>query len=726
MSSRIVQNLNGEWDYRVGEGAWSKISVPYSSLPVGFSTCRKEFDLQHKRSCSFLVFEGITYSAIVTFNDVFLGEMLPYSEYRFDISEYVREKGNQLNVVIKDIDVTFGPSEGWENYGGIIRDVYIEYTNKYTIDDVFWYTDISDDFSSAECNVKVSHNGDDSAVILYELIDENGTLCAASESGTDIKFFLKNIRLWSPDSPILYTLILKLKVGNEIFDSVTKRVGFKKFEVKGKRFYLNGNPLFLIGVCRHDIWGDNGHTLTKEQMRSDMELIKAQGVNYVRLVHYPHHKYIIELADELGLLISEEPGLWWSDMHNQKLCDDSLKVLEKTVIRDRSHISVAFWLSFNECIFTPEFIKDSAEVCRLADPTHMVSGANCMSIEMTKKYFIENGFDFYTMHPYCDNPKYLWDSVTALTDKPVLFTEWGGYMVWENNDLFSRFVDEMVKMWRNSEDMPVLAGASLWAWSDMYEFSRMEPACHDGVLNEGLTDIYRKPHSHFALFKEKFAEINQKPVLEYGFTVNSLEIIGNFEAIEIDTRQTEESVLEIAQKLCAEPIAKFYYDVKKTRHIKLGPILKDAPQSVGEMPVNFCKCPAIVSEGSVTFDIGKTAKTLFVFGNVSLPYGFPTYGEYGETVGEYIIDYTDGGVHKVPLRNGYEITTALTIYGPSRIVPVAANTEKVIDFHYDKDSEVYTFSVLKIPVENKEIKSITLRVDNKNYAVLIYGMTAEI
>ena len=725
MTERLIQSLNGRWAYRVGEGEWDEINVPYASLPVGISTYYSEFDLQYNKPRQFLVFEGITYSATVIFNSENLGEMLPYSQYRFDITDFSKEKNNKLEVIIKDIDVTFGPSEGWENYGGIIRDVYLEYTNEYVIDDVFWYADISDDFSCADCNVKTTYNTN-AAVITCELIDDNGSVCAQVEGNEDIKFTLKNIKLWSPDNPVLYTLVTKLMVGDAVCDCITKRVGFKKFEVRGKRFYLNDKPLFLVGVCRHDIFGDSGHTLTKEQMRADMELIKAQGVNYVRLVHYPHHQYIVELADELGLLISEEPGLWWSDMHNQKLCDDSLEVLRKTVIRDRSHVSVAFWLAFNECIFTPEFIRNSADVCREADSTHLVSGANCMDIEMTRKYFIENGFDFYTMHPYSNDPGFLWKSVTELTDKPVLFTEWGGYMVWQNNDLFSRFVGEMVKMWHNTEDKPVLAGASLWAWSDMYEFSRMEPACHDGVLYEGLTDIYRNPHSHFNLFKEEFAKINKTPILEYGYTVNSFENPGDFEVIEIESNQTEENVLEISQKFCGEPISKFYYDVKKTRHIKFGPVLREAPQSIGDIPVKLCNCPAIVSNTSVAFNINKTAKNLIIFGNVSLPYGFPTGGEYGESVGKYIVKYADGSTQEVQLRNGYEITTALTIFGPSRIMPIAANTKKAVDFHYDKDSEVYTFSAIKIPVETKEIESVILKVNNEKYAVLLYGITAEI
>ena len=155
--------------------------------------------------------------------------------------------------------------------------------------------------------------------------------------------------------------------------------------------------------------------LTDDEIRQDLTMIKNLGCNYCRLVHYPHRKKTLEIADEIGLFVSEEPGLWWSNMKDQTIVDSSLEVLRRTVTRDRNHVSVAFWLSFNECIFTPEFIKESGRVCREYDPYRMVSGANCMSIERTKQFFKECGFDFYTMHPYDSTPKRMIKSIEELT-----------------------------------------------------------------------------------------------------------------------------------------------------------------------------------------------------------------------------------------------------------------------------------------------------------------------
>ena len=126
-------SLNGIWKYRVGFGDFSDISVPFSRLPVGRSECVKKFDMLELSDKIFLKFDGITYYAKVTLNGVALGEMLPYSEYEFDVTEIVKQKENTLTVVLEDINRAFGPSNGWENFGGIIRDVYLELRGKSNV-----------------------------------------------------------------------------------------------------------------------------------------------------------------------------------------------------------------------------------------------------------------------------------------------------------------------------------------------------------------------------------------------------------------------------------------------------------------------------------------------------------------------------------------------------------------------------------------------------------------
>ena len=330
---RVKQSLNGWWDYRIGDGAFTKKRVPYSALPVGRSECVLIFDRESnaRNKRAFLVFEGITYEAGVNLNGKFLGKMLPYCEYRFEVTDLLTEKGNILSVEIKDIEPAFGPSEGWENYGGIIRDVYLEYTYTIFAEDVIWSNTLSEDYDIAGCCVKIALNGisnteeiaRNSVKTKAVLRDDCGKIVGEGESHDgNIAFVVEEPKLWSPKTPNLYTLQCIVFEGEQEMDCITQKVGFKDFKTKGKRFYLNGEPFFILGVNRHDLWGKAGHTLSEDQMQKDLRMIKDNGMNYVRLVHYPHNKRILEIADEIGLLVSEEPGLWWSDMHNQEICDE--------------------------------------------------------------------------------------------------------------------------------------------------------------------------------------------------------------------------------------------------------------------------------------------------------------------------------------------------------------------------------------------------------------------
>ena len=731
-----TQSLNGWWDYRIGEGKWSRRQIPYSDRPVGFAVCKLNFAPDHAMEAgerAFLRFDGITYRGTVSFNGQTLGVMGPYSEYRYEITELLQEN-NELTVKIEDTPVTFGPAEGWENYSGIIRDVAIDYTPASYITDIFWQTDLSEDLQGAMVQVDVTadlrEEGLRASITLTDRHGEtvNGTSWPMEKETLTCRFPVVHPELWSPDNPYLYTLTTALYRGDECLYTDTRRVGFKKFEAVDKRFHLNGKPLFILGVCRHDLWGDSGHILTEAQMEEDMRMIKSTGANYVRLVHYPHHKRILDLADEIGLLVSEEPGLWWSNVSDPEIFEGSLEVLRRTVIRGRSHVSIAWWLSFNECIFTPEYLLAAAETCRALDMTHMVSGANCMDIPMTRKYFAECGFDFYTMHPYAPTPDRMLESIRELAgsredtvEKPLMLTEWGGYHVYENPALMETFIREMIKCWQNPDDAPVLAGASIWYWAEMFEFTRAAPACYDGVLCEGMVDRFRKPKMGYYVFQKVYAELDKVPEPDH-----SMEIITpslpDVEYTPIDlTGYGSDAAWDAMEEKAKADIDRFHF--KKKRSQKYGPILLEEVRAIGSLPVELLTKPVAVNEGyAPCIAVGKACTELLLIGGTSMPKGWPIGGTYGETAGKLTIRYTDGDEEAHILRNGYEITTATALYGPSRINPTAANAQRVLYCIHDMDREQYVVNLLRIQPERKDtVESVTLTAEN-GYDLLLYGL----
>ena len=163
------QSLNGVWEYRVGKGKFTPKTVPFSELAVGHSECKRNFDLDFTADKIFLKFDGITYAAKVYLNDEYIGNMTAYCEYSFDITNRVKEKDNKLLVEIEDISPVFGPTAGWENFGGIIRDVAIEYKNKNYIEDVFAHSVIENDYTSALLTVETKCVNPQNAVFEIKL-----------------------------------------------------------------------------------------------------------------------------------------------------------------------------------------------------------------------------------------------------------------------------------------------------------------------------------------------------------------------------------------------------------------------------------------------------------------------------------------------------------------------------------------------------------------------------
>ena len=730
---RLTQSLNGWWDYRVGKGAFTRKKVPFSTLPVGYSECVLRFSpIEHADAPrAFLVFDGITYAAKVTLNGHCLGEMLAYSEYRYDVTDILAEE-NVLSVEISDIDPVFGPSEGWENYGGIIRDVYMEYTGKRYVKNTLWNGALNADYSAASCSFVVETESGKGKIVAVLSDAEGNTVAKGSTNGDTVTFDVKQPHLWSTDDPYLYTLTYTVYDGKKVSDESSIRVGFKDFKLVGKRFHLNGKATFLLGINRHDIWGDQGHTMTEEQMRRDLTMIKNAGINYVRLVHYPHHKRIIELADELGLLVSEEPGLWWSDMNNQKLCDDALEVMRRTVLRDRNHVSIAFWLSFNECIFTLDYLKTSARVCRENDPYHMVSGANCMSIEMTKENFPVCGFDFYTMHPYDSTPKRMIKSIEELTEMPLLFTEWGGYYCHDNPQNFRWFINTIVKYWRNPDDQPVLAGATYWFWSEMYEFDRTAPACTEGVLREALVDAERNPLPDYDIFRTAFQQLynpEKDPAWDLKITALPTDLSGKtYQTVSVSDLQSAEARQAAWTKMIEEsriPIPRYHHPNKAGRKMYCGPVLNEEIGAIGTLPTELEKTPYVIAD-TLTVPVSAQAKGLWIIGNTSMPKGYPIDGTYGEAVATYTVEYTDGSCDTHEMKNGEDFTTATGLHGPSRIEPYAENSPRVLRFRHEMAWEHYVVNARFIPTDpEKTVAFLTMQNAGNGYWPLFYGLTAE-
>jgi hypothetical protein len=157
------------------------------------------------------------------------------------------------------------------------------------------------------------------------------------------------------------------------------------------------------------------------------------GANFVRLVHYPHDRGIVELAEELGLLVNEEPGFWNMDFDKMPSGEIDLgcRILEGTIRRDWNSPAVVIWLLGNECAFPLSYLKRGKAICDQLDPIHrLVSVAHLYGkFPAVKDVYDQAGLDFYDWHAYeFTDGKFSKLPESFGTAKPLTLTEWVGRM----------------------------------------------------------------------------------------------------------------------------------------------------------------------------------------------------------------------------------------------------------------------------------------------------------
>jgi beta-galactosidase len=157
--------------------------------------------------------------------------------------------------------------------------------------------------------------------------------------------------LWSPGDPYLYTLEASLREGGRVVDAVTQRVGFRDFRFDGKGFSLNGAPILLRGVGKHEIRERSLSAVSDDEIREDFDLLHELGVNAVRLAHYPHSELAYALADQKGLLVIAENG-----HSNPGRSGDTGDTITREMIRQNyNHASIVAWSVGNEAAYKRVF-----------------------------------------------------------------------------------------------------------------------------------------------------------------------------------------------------------------------------------------------------------------------------------------------------------------------------------------------------------------------------------
>jgi beta-galactosidase len=162
------------------------------------------------------------------------------------------------------------------------------------------------------------------------------------------------VRTWNAETPELYDLTVRLhRADGTVADASHHRVGFRDVEIVGRDLLVNGERVFIRGVNRHDFHPLTGRTVTYEDLRADLVVLKRFGFNAVRTSHYPGDPALYDLADELGFYVVDEADIESHD-HAHEIADDPRYLnafvdrVSRMVLRDKNHPSVIIWSLGNE------------------------------------------------------------------------------------------------------------------------------------------------------------------------------------------------------------------------------------------------------------------------------------------------------------------------------------------------------------------------------------------
>ncbi|MFE9621856.1 glycoside hydrolase family 2 TIM barrel-domain containing protein [Streptomyces sp. NPDC006527] len=188
---------------------------------------------------------------------------------------------------------------------------------------------------------------------------------------------VRAVRPWSAETPELYGLTVRLhRADGTVADTARYRVGFRDVAVVGRDLLVNDERVFVRGVNRHDFHPLTGRTVSPEDMRADLVLLKRFGFNAIRTAHYPNDPALYDLADELGLYVVDEADIESHD-HAHEIADDPRYLnafvdrVSRMVLRDKNHPCVIVWSLGNESDYGAHHDAAAGWV-RRHDPTRPV------------------------------------------------------------------------------------------------------------------------------------------------------------------------------------------------------------------------------------------------------------------------------------------------------------------------------------------------------------------
>lgn len=374
---RKVMNINGDWLFgnrnkkisEIKKDDFTKIDLPhtwnnYDGQDGGndYDRCNywyyKTIDVNiANNETAFLSFNGVSKQCKVYIDgDLVTIHDRGFSRFRIPLhagqNDILVEVSNEVN------DYVYPQMADFTFFGGIYRDVELIITNEIHFDLEYYGGDgikltpvLKDNIWHLNLETYVK-NDDEHTWVELLIYDQKEQLikdvCGSVKDGIDI--IIDDVHLWNGlEDPYLYRCEVRLCHNNEIVDQVTKKIGFRTYEVDSELgFMLNGKSYPLRGVSRHQCRLDKGWAINKKDHEQDLAIIKEVGANYIRLAHYQHDDYFYDLCDENGLVVWAEIPFISKFMDNDRAVENTVNQLKDLIIQNYHHTAIMFWGISNE------------------------------------------------------------------------------------------------------------------------------------------------------------------------------------------------------------------------------------------------------------------------------------------------------------------------------------------------------------------------------------------
>lgn len=515
--------------------------IDHADNPVG--SYRKSFILPNNWDGRrvFLHFEAGTSAMYVWVN----GKKVGYTENtkspaEFDITDFVKSGENHLAVeVYRWSDGSYLEDQDFWRLSGLDRDVYLYSTQNIRIVDFFAHPNLDGNYKNGLLSVDVKFRNylktNNSISLNAQLLDadkkvvanENFQKLIPAENTNDLSFSTKITapKLWSSETPYLYTLLLTLKDNNgQLIEIVSSKIGFRNVELTKGQLLVNGKPIYVKGVNIHEHNPVTGHYQDEKTMLKDLQLMKQYNINAIRMSHYPNNIRLMKLCDKYGFYVVDEANIETHGMGSVPYFKDTISHpayradwrgahFDRTISlveRDKNHPSVIIWSLGNEAGNGQNF-RDTYKWIKTRDKSRLV--------QFEQAFFEESNTDIICpMYPSIAKMKEY--AARKEVNRPFIMCEYA-HAMGNSTGNFQEYWD-IIKGSKNMQ------GGFIWDWVDQGfqltdengkkywayggDFNNQSYTNDENFCHNGLVWPDRKPHPGLEEVKKVYQNINFKLV----------------------------------------------------------------------------------------------------------------------------------------------------------------------------------------------------------------------